>query len=122
MDEVKGWMNGKGGVVSLLDTNDLRVVEDRENAGDPEAALVCAAMAYGLAKRIGGLAPVVNGKIDAIVFTGGGAYWKSLINQIRERVEYLNAPIFVKPGENEMKALAGGALRVMKGEEEVWDY
>lgn len=122
MDEVKDWMNGKGGIVSLLGTNDLRVVKERENAGDPEAMLACSAMAYGLAKRIGGLAPVVNGKIDAIVFTGGGAYWKSLIDQIRERIEYLNAPIFVKPGENEMKALAGGALRVMKGEEEVWDY
>jgi butyrate kinase len=122
MDEVESWMSGHGGVVSLLGTNDLRIVEDRENAGDPEAVLVCASMAYGIAKRIGGLAPVVNGKVDAIVFTGGGAYWKSLINQVCARIEYLNAPIFVKPGENEMKALAGGALRVMKGEEKVWDY
>lgn len=121
-EQVKKWMMGSGGVVSLLGTNDLRVAEDREQAGDPEAVHVCAAMAYHLSRSIGSLAPVTCGKIDAIIFTGGGAYWKSLVGQICERVKYLNAPIFMKPGENEMKSLAMGALRVMRGQEEALDY
>ena len=122
IDEVKSWMNGSGGVVSMLGTNDLRVVRARIDEGDEEAMLVRDAMAYGLAKRIGGLAPVVYGKVDAIVFTGGGAYWTALIDLICERVKYLGAPVFIKPGENEMKALAGGAYRVLTGAEKVWDY
>ena len=122
IDEVKGWMNGRGGVASMLGTNDLREVEKRRQAGDAEAELICSAMAYGLAKRIGGLAPVVYGKIDAITFTGGGAYWEPLVERTVERVRYLGAPIFIKPGENELKALAGGAYRVMTGAEKGWDY
>ncbi|MFQ8689380.1 MAG: butyrate kinase, partial [Blautia sp.] len=58
----------------------------------------------------------VNGKVDYILLTGGLAYAKRLTQMIRERVSFL-APIVELPGENEMQALANGALRVLRGEE-----
>jgi len=122
VDTVKGYLTGKGGAVSHLGTNDLRVVRDMVEANDSEAVRFCEAMAYGIAKNIGSLAPVVHGKVDAITFTGGGAYWGSLVGQITRRIEYLGAPVFIKGGENEMKSLATGAYRVMNGEERVWNY
>lgn len=122
LDTIKGYLTGKGGFVSHLGTNDLRVVKEKIDAGDEEAKKLASAMAYGISKNIGTLAPVVCGKIDAITFTGGGAYWTELVEQIAERVKYLGAPVFVKGGENEMRSLAAGAFRVMNGEESVWDY
>ncbi len=44
-----------------------------------------------------------------------------LLRWIRERVGWI-APILVYPGEDEMLALAQGALRVLRGEEAVRQY
>lgn len=116
------WFHGKGGFVSLLGTNDLREVEKMIVDGDEYALLCEQAMAYHLAKKIAFLYPVTNGEVDGIVLTGGGAYWERLTNDIQARLAYLNTPIYVRPGENEMQALAEGALRVMRGEETAHVY
>ena len=79
------------------------------------------AMAYQLSKAIGELATVVNGKVDAIVLTGGIAYSKVFTDWIKERVSFI-APVVIYPGENEMDALANGALRVLRGEEEAMTF
>ncbi len=79
-------------------------------------------MAFQTAKNIGALSAVVQGKVDALVFTGGGAYWERYIDECRGRNAYLNAEIFVMPGENEMRSLAEGAARVMNGTETAKEY
>lgn len=117
-----GWYHGKGGMVSLLGTNDLREVRKMVEAGDEYATLVQEAMAYQLARSIAFLFPTVFGKVDGIILTGGGAYWDKLANDVSERLAFLNVPVFVRPGENEMQALAEGALRVMAGEEKAYIY
>ena len=53
---------------------------------------------------------VLHGKIDAIVLTGGLAYSKILVDEIKERVDWI-ADVIVHPGEDELEALAEGALR-----------
>ena len=53
--------------------------------------------------------------------TGGIAHREGILNFIREYVGSL-APIYVFPGEEEMKSLAEGALRVLRGEEEAKEY
>lgn len=40
-------------------------------------------MAYQVAKEIGGASAVLHGKIDAIVLTGGLAYSKILVDEIK---------------------------------------
>ena len=78
-------------------------------------------MAYQVAKGIGELATVVKGKLDAIILTGGIAYSEMLTGWIRERVEFIT-PVVMMPGENEMEALALGALRVLRHQETAHEY
>ncbi|MCC8151865.1 MAG: butyrate kinase [Lachnospiraceae bacterium] len=119
---IRGWFHGKGGMVSLLGTNDLREVEKMIVAGDEYALLCQQAMAYQLSRCIAYLFPPVKGAVDGIILTGGGAFWERLVNDIKERLAYLNVPVFVRPGENEMQSLAEGAYRLMTGEEKAQIY
>ena len=61
------------------------------------------------------------GKVDAVLITGGIAYSESIVQKIKNRVEYI-APVTVYPGENEMESLARGALGGLRGEEPIRDF
>jgi butyrate kinase len=112
--EVMKLLAGKGGLVSHLGTNDARTVEKMISEGDEHARLVYTAMAYTIAKTVGEMATVLEGHVDAIVITGGIARSAFLVDEITRRVQFI-APIRVYPGEDEMKALALGVLRVLDG-------
>ena len=112
---------GNGGLVAYLGTNSVMEVERRIDSGDEFAELVLKGMAYQVSRWIGKMASVLAGEIDAIVLTGGVAYSQRVVGWIRERVSFI-APVMVYPGEDEMKALALGALRVLRGEEEAKVY
>jgi len=120
-DEIMSMLVGRGGLVGHLGTNDAVKVEKMIEAGDEQAKLVYEAMAYQVAKEIGAASAVLAGKVDAIVLTGGLAYGKSFVEQIIRRVQWI-ADVIVHPGENELQALAEGALRVLCGEEEEKTY
>ena len=107
---------GQGGLVAHLGTNSAVEVERRIEAGDAHARLVYEAMAYQIAKEIGAMATVLRGDVDAVVLTGGVAHSEMLVGWIQQRVQWI-APVLVYPGEDEMLALALGALRVLRGEE-----
>ena len=121
LSEIKGKLKGKGGLAAYLGTSDGREVSKRAKAGDKKAALVYEGMAYQVAKEIGGMATVLEGDVDAVLITGGLAYDDGFVEWIRRRVEYI-APVMVFPGENELAALAAGALRVLQGKEEAKVY
>ena len=110
-------LNREGGVYSYLGTKDLREVERRIEAGDGQAALIFDAMAYQTAKDIGAMATVLNGRVDAVLLTGGMAHSQKLVKQLREAIQWI-APVTVYPGEDELQALADGAIRVLCGEEQ----
>jgi butyrate kinase len=110
-------LNREGGVYSYLGTRDLREVERRIEAGDGHAALIFDAMVYQTAKDIGAMATVLNGRVDAVLLTGGMAYSQKLVRQLCEVIEWI-APVTVYPGEDELQALAEGAMRVLCGEEQ----
>jgi butyrate kinase len=112
---------GEGGLVAHLGTNDGAEVERRIQAGDEHARLVYEAMAYQIAKEIGLMATVLKGEIDAIYLTGGLAHSQLLIDWIVARTAWI-APVLVYPGEDEMLALAQGALRVLRGQEAAKEY
>jgi len=115
-DEIMKKIEGKGGLVAYLNTNDVRETIKRIKQGDKKTKLILEAMAYQIAKEIGAAATVLKGQIDAIILTGGIAYANEFINMIRDRVSFLSL-VMVYPGEEEMLALCEGALRVLKGEE-----
>ncbi|ALF11456.1 butyrate kinase [Parageobacillus thermoglucosidasius] len=115
-DEIMNMLVGKGGLVGYLGTNDAVKVEKMIEAGDEKAKLVYSAMAYQVAKEIGAASAVLAGNVDAIILTGGLAYGKQFVKEIIDRVDWI-ADVIVHPGENELQALAEGALRVLRGEE-----
>ena len=106
---------GQGGYVAYLGTNDAYEVELRVKAGDEKAALIEQAMIYQVSKEVGAQATVLKGQVDAILVTGGIARGKDFVEAIKERVSFI-APVFVYPGEDEMKALAMNAYMLHKGE------
>lgn len=114
-------LRGNGGLRAYLNTIDAREVEKMIEGGNHEARLVYEAMAYQIAKGIGELATVTEGKIDVIILTGGIAHSKMLTDWIARRVSFI-APVEILAGENEMEALAFGALRVLRGEETAREY
>ncbi|MCM3114747.1 butyrate kinase [Neobacillus sp. MER 74] len=116
-EEIMKMLVGQGGLVGYLGTNDAVKVEQRIAAGDKEAMFIYDAMAYQVAKEIGAASAVLSGKVDAIVLTGGLAYGKGFVKSITDRINWI-ADVMVQPGENELQALAEGALRVLRGEEE----
>ncbi|ABR50384.1 Butyrate kinase [Alkaliphilus metalliredigens QYMF] len=114
--EIKTKLRGKGGLTGYLESNDARDVEKMIENGDEKAKLIYDAMGYQIAKEIGAMATVLEGKIDAIVLTGGLAYSDRLTGQIKEAIGFM-APVYVHPGEDEMTALNEGVLRVIEGKE-----
>jgi len=120
-EEMKRELIGRGGLVSHLGSNSAKEIEDRVRAGDAHAALVYQTMAYQIAKEIGAMATVLMGDVDAIILTGGLAGSEMVVGWVKERVEHI-APVMVYPGEDEMKALVLGSLRVLRGEEKARTY
>jgi len=111
----------KGGWTEHIGTADAIEVEDLIAKGDKYAELVYKTTAYQIAKDIAAMAACMNGDVDAILLTGGIAYSDMMTSLIEEKVLFI-APVKRYPGEYEMEGLAGGALRVLNGEEEALSY
>lgn len=105
-----------GGLRAHLGTDDAREVERRIAGGDKKAQAVYDAMAYQTGKEIGAMAAALDGRVDAIVLTGGLAHSNLFCEAVTRRVSWI-APVLRRAGEFEMQALAAGALRVLRGEE-----
>lgn len=119
--EVYSKIVGKGGYVAYLGTNDARDVIKLEEEGNVEGKLYFNAFIYQVAKAIGEMSTVLCGEVDSIILTGGIAYSEKVVKNIKSRVDFI-APITVYPGEDELLALAKGAIRVLTGEEEGKEY
>ena len=115
--EIQKMINGKGGLMAHLGENQAHHIEAKAVAGDKKADLILSAMAYNIAKEIGAAATVLEGKVDAILLTGGIAYNDYVCSRVIKRIEFI-APIKRYPGEDEMGALASNVCRVLNGEEE----
>ncbi len=120
-DEILKMISGKGGVFSHLGTTDMIEAEKMMNNGDEHAKLVINAMIYHIAKAIAEKGAVLCGKIDAIIITGGIAYWKYMTDELEKRIGWM-APVHIYPGEDEMSALAENAFAALNGNIEVKKY
>jgi len=120
-EQVRRMVMGEGGLMAYLGTNRAEEVERRIDQGDVRAREVYEAMAYQIAKEIGAMATVLKGQVDAIVLTGGLAHSRRLVDWIRERISFI-APVHIMPGEFELKAMALGTLRVLRGLEQPKEY
>src|SRR5206468_13084315 len=87
--EVDRFVFGDGGFSSYLGTKDLMEVEKRIDAGEAKAKAVFEAMMYQIAKEVGGMAAVLKGKVDAVLFTGGMAHSEKVVAAVKEYVSWI---------------------------------
>ncbi len=119
--EIAKKISGAGGLVAHLGLNDVREVQKLVETGDTKAQQVYEAMIYQTARAIAAAAVPVCGKVDYILLTGGIAYSEYITGKLKEYIGFI-APVTVIPGENELQALAEGALRVLTQEESALHY
>ncbi len=120
-DEVKKTLGRQAGMYSYLGTTDFRVICAKVVEGDAKFTEAYQALVYQLSKDIGAMAAVLHFDVDAIVYTGGMAYEPFFCDDITKFVGKI-APILRLPGEEEMRSLAEGALRVLHGQQEASVY
>lgn len=70
-EEVRRMICGRGGLSAWVGSNSVREIVERMKAGDDDCRRVIEAMAYQVAKQIGAMAAVHEGRVDAVLLTGG---------------------------------------------------
>nr|WP_320133864.1 butyrate kinase [uncultured Holophaga sp.] len=122
-EQVRRMIVGEGGLSSHFGTTDLRHLTERYLSGETAVVEVLDAMVYAIAKGIAGLWPAFDGEpVDRILVTGGIARSAPLMALLERSLRALPAGLTLYPGENEMWALAQGALRVLRGAESAQTY
>ena len=109
------------GLTSHFGTSNSDVIHQMVEDGDPKAVRVWDAMIYNICKSIGEMAAVLEGRVDGIVCGGGLLRFEDVREGIVRRCGWI-APVSFYPGEVEHEAMAEGALRVLRGEEEPLEY
>lgn len=122
-EELRRLNRGKGGMLNLVGTADMKEIEARYQAGEQEVVDAFEAMAYAVSKNITAMWPAFDGeKVDAVILTGGAARCNRLVDKIKKYISAINVTVVVYPGELEMVALASGAARVLTGKEKPKSY
>ena len=116
---VLSMINGRGGVYAYLGTSDLQDIEQRLE--DDQVKLVWDAMIYQIAKETGAAAAALKGEVDAVFLTGGLTKSELFVDQLCTFIRFI-APVLTLPGEQEMEAMAAGALRVLLKKETAKTY
>lgn len=130
--EMRLKLRGKGGLVAYTGTSDVKELEEFINTGKKrpgslinctraEAKLARDAMVYQICKYIGGMAVVLEGKIDFIALTGGLMHSSHIPQEISRYVGWLG-PVYVFPGSEEKDALRDAARRALENPKIVKQY
>ena len=120
-DELRAMCSRSGGFVSHFGTSNADHIHALAEQGDKHARLVWQTMAWQISKSIGSMAAVLEGKVDAILLTGGLVRFPDLVADIKTHCSWI-APIEVYPGEVEQEELAGRVLDVLQGKEQAHSY
>lgn len=120
-DELRAMCSRSGGFVSHFGTSNAHTIHHMMKNGDPKATTIWNAMVYQICKSIGAMAAVLEGKVDAIILTGGLVRFQDIIDKITERCAWI-APVASYPGEVEQEELANAVLDVLSGKEKAFKY
>jgi butyrate kinase len=121
LQDVKKILAGEGGLFAYMGHKDAHLVEKLAREGNRKAQLIQEAMAYQISKEIGAMSAVLGGEVHAIILTGGIAHNPDLTSYIKEHVGFI-APVFIYPGEDEMRALALNGSMLLDGRIEAREY
>lgn len=120
-DELRTMCSRSGGFVSHFGTSNAATIHKMMDDGDPKATLIWNAMVYQICKSIGAMAAVLEGKVDAILLTGGLVRYKDISYNISRRCSWI-APVFSYPGEVEQEAMAESVMDVLDGKTNAFRY
>jgi len=112
-DDMLRMITGNGGIKAYTGMADIKRLLDQNH---PETRAVIDAMIYQIAKEAASAAVPLEGKIDAVLLTGGLAHSPYITEKLRQYLSYLTPEIHIYPGENELEALAYNGTLVRKGE------
>lgn len=119
--EVRKLCSQAGGLSSWFGTSDSRAIHERAMKGDAEAARIWNAMLYQCTKWIAMMAAPLEGKVDAVVLTGGLLRIAGVGEYVADKVKWI-APVKIYPGEFEHESMVEHALQVLRGEVVPMEY
>ncbi|MDR0292255.1 MAG: butyrate kinase [Elusimicrobium sp.] len=125
LKEIRLKMRGRGGMIAYTGTADIQDLENFIKTGRKKegSAIFCTrakakeaydAMIYQIAKEIGAMAVVIECKADGIILTGGLAYSKYFVKEIKKYTRFITDKFFIYAGGDEKAALREAAERALK--------
>lgn len=119
--ELEAMCSRSGGFVSHFGTSDSNRIHRMVENKVEHAALVWNAMIYQICKEIGAMAAVLEGKVDAILLTGGLVRFNDIVSGIKDRCSWI-APVYTYPGEMEQQAMCEAVMKVITKKEKAHIY
>ena len=120
-EDLRTMCSRSGGFVSHFGTSNAATIHRMMDGGDPKATLIWNSMVYQICKSIGAMAAVLEGKVDAILLTGGLVRFDDIPSKISQRCAWI-APVFTYPGEIEQEAMATSVMDVLEGKTAAFRY
>ena len=120
-EEIKTNLVGRGGAVAYFGTNSMVDVENMAAAGNELAIVFLKAYVLNICKYIASMSATADGKVDAILLTGGIAHSKKIMADIKAKIGFI-APVEVFPGEDEINSLAENGYMILSGETKIHTY
>jgi butyrate kinase len=118
-DKLEKQLTTASGLYGYLGTGDL--IELEQQLDQKPVRETMEAMAYQIVKEMGAMAAALEFRLDSFILTGGMSLCRPLLEMITPTLKKFK-PLLIYPGESEMEALALGALRVLRGEEQARVY
>jgi butyrate kinase len=101
--------------------DDLAAALARAERGDSGSLRALQAAAYRIARAVGELATALEGDVDGVLVAGALASAAPIVGELCRRVEWI-APVYLYREDDELLALAEGAMRALSGEEPAKRY
>lgn len=120
-EEIQKKLIGRGGAVAYFGTNSMLDVENMAKEGNELARTFLKAYVLNICKYIAAMSATADGKVDAILLTGGIAHSGILMDAIKAKVGFI-APVEVFPGEDEINSLAENGYMILSGQTKVHTY
>ena len=120
-EEIQKKLIGRGGAVAYFGTNSMLDVEKMAREGNELAQTFLKAYVLNICKYIAAMSATADGKIDAILLTGGIAHSKMLMDAIKAKIGFI-APVEVFPGEDEINSLAENGYMILSGQTKIHTY
>ena len=119
--EMRNKITGQGGLIAWTGSNDIRTIVEQIEQGNRKSEEVLDAMIYQICKEAGSQATVLDGKVDAILLTGGVAYSEYISSRLKNKLEWI-APVHVYAGELEMTSLGLMSYEALSGKREIKEF